>query len=327
MKAVRVTEGLQKSTSKDPEKGGPKPEGHPPAQSPKELQEGLADMAKDLCQCTHARARHNPLSGSVNHTEGKCYVEGCLCRHFSMPPPDKIREIDRIELKEVSATEDGHGIGGAVLKEKGNEGDICECGHKRFEHGSYTNNCWEKKCECKTFISRKGRAAEENEKIKEKFVPVGEFEQETDGYVAVPSWMAMRMVGLALDVQEFDGGSEEWKRIDASFVFRLNMEAKYRATKEAVERVKELDRRHGTMKPADDGMEAERGFLRALAVAYSLWLRLPPQHPDEQRGMADVMHAAQDLVAVRFARRAFPGDWPVVKPPPPVRDDNRDDGK
>ena len=49
----------------------------------------------------------------------------------------------------------------------------------------------------------------------------------------------------------------------------------------------------------------------ALQKFYSLFLKLPRQHPDEARDAADAIHRLQDLMAVRIVRRCYPKYWPT----------------
>lgn len=60
-----------------------------------------------------------------------------------------------------------------------------------------------------------------------------------------------------------------------------------------------------------DGLTDEEGVVMdALCLATNAFADLPRQHPDELRDFCDGIHRAQDALAVRICRRAFPVGWP-----------------
>lgn len=60
-----------------------------------------------------------------------------------------------------------------------------------------------------------------------------------------------------------------------------------------------------------DGLTEEEGVVMdALCDAANAFGKLPSQHPDEARDFCDAIHRAQDLLAVRIARRLYPKGWP-----------------
>lgn len=67
--------------------------------------------------------------------------------------------------------------------------------------------------------------------------------------------------------------------------------------------------------------DAEKKTLEALAEAWHRFLQLDRQHPDEADEFRAAIHRAQDLIAVRVARRADPATWPTHGPSssPPAR--------
>jgi biotin synthase-related radical SAM superfamily protein len=63
-----------------------------------------------------------------------------------------------------------------------------------------------------------------------------------------------------------------------------------------------------------DGLTWEEGeVIDRLFEAVEAYNRLPVQHPDEPREFADAIHAAQNQMAVRIARRHYSEGWPVVE--------------
>ena len=55
--------------------------------------------------------------------------------------------------------------------------------------------------------------------------------------------------------------------------------------------------------------EQETEFHDTLQKAWGLFLKLPIQHPDDQRDCCDAIHRIQDLLAMRIARRSYPKCW------------------
>jgi hypothetical protein len=49
----------------------------------------------------------------------------------------------------------------------------------------------------------------------------------------------------------------------------------------------------------------ERSVINTLATAWSLYLNLPQEHPDDQTEFRRAIHAAQNLVLARPGRRQF----------------------
>lgn len=49
--------------------------------------------------------------------------------------------------------------------------------------------------------------------------------------------------------------------------------------------------------------------MDALTEAMRAYMALPVGHPDEPDEFADAIHRAQDLLAVRIARRYHPAGW------------------
>ena len=50
-------------------------------------------------------------------------------------------------------------------------------------------------------------------------------------------------------------------------------------------------------------------ILDALALAWRVWCQLPDQHPDDPAEFRFFIHALQNLVSWRVARRVNPGVW------------------
>lgn len=69
----------------------------------------------------------------------------------------------------------------------------------------------------------------------------------------------------------------------------------------------------GTSLPAmarEDGLtEAEGEVMDALCEAVAAWEQLEKQHPSEAEDFYAAIHRAQDLLAVRIARRHYPEGW------------------
>jgi hypothetical protein len=53
----------------------------------------------------------------------------------------------------------------------------------------------------------------------------------------------------------------------------------------------------------------EKAVLASLVAAWQQYVALPVEHPDEIRDFTDAIHRAQDLLAIRVARRADPDTW------------------
>lgn len=60
--------------------------------------------------------------------------------------------------------------------------------------------------------------------------------------------------------------------------------------------------------------EAEKNVLTHLASAWNEFVKLPENHPSEREEFMHAIHAAQDILAVRVARRADPETWPTFLP-------------
>ena len=60
----------------------------------------------------------------------------------------------------------------------------------------------------------------------------------------------------------------------------------------------------------DDGLtDGEGDVLDALCDAFVGYSDLPVEHPDEPDEFRAAIHRAQDLLAVRIARRDYPAGW------------------
>lgn len=57
--------------------------------------------------------------------------------------------------------------------------------------------------------------------------------------------------------------------------------------------------------------DSEQKVMDALVLAFNEFAKIERQHPDEMRDFTDAIHRAQDLLAVRIARREFPDGWPT----------------
>jgi hypothetical protein len=57
---------------------------------------------------------------------------------------------------------------------------------------------------------------------------------------------------------------------------------------------------------------AEAAVSEALAKAYSGYLGLPVQHPEEQDEFRVAFHRLQELLAMRVVRREYPKGWPTI---------------
>lgn len=51
--------------------------------------------------------------------------------------------------------------------------------------------------------------------------------------------------------------------------------------------------------------------MDTLMIAADFYSMLPVQHEDEPREFFDAIHAAQNQLAVRVARRHYPEGWPT----------------
>lgn len=61
-----------------------------------------------------------------------------------------------------------------------------------------------------------------------------------------------------------------------------------------------------------DGLTEDEGVVAdALVAAVHAWRALPVQHPDETREFIDAIHACQNLLPIRIARREYPAGWPT----------------
>jgi hypothetical protein len=69
--------------------------------------------------------------------------------------------------------------------------------------------------------------------------------------------------------------------------------------------------------------DAEKKTLEALAEAWWRFLELERQHPDEVDEFRSAIHRAQDLIAVRVARRADPATWATHESGPIQESDAR----
>jgi len=66
-----------------------------------------------------------------------------------------------------------------------------------------------------------------------------------------------------------------------------------------------------TINPDTGLTPAEQAVHDALVEAVRAYNALPVQHPNEPRDFTDAIHRAQDLLAVRIARRHYPIGWPI----------------
>ena len=57
----------------------------------------------------------------------------------------------------------------------------------------------------------------------------------------------------------------------------------------------------------------EKKILTHLAHAWSLFLKLDKQHPDEERDFVDGIHKCQYLIGMRIARKYEPKIFPIKK--------------
>lgn len=63
---------------------------------------------------------------------------------------------------------------------------------------------------------------------------------------------------------------------------------------------------------ADNGLtDDEQIVMDKLMDAYSAFIRLAREHPDEMRDFVDGVHRCQDVLAVRICRRIYPKGWPT----------------
>lgn len=61
-----------------------------------------------------------------------------------------------------------------------------------------------------------------------------------------------------------------------------------------------------------DGLTKEEGqVMDALVSAWSAFVGLQRQHPQELDDFSFGIHKCQDLLAVRIARRVYPEGWPT----------------
>ncbi len=57
--------------------------------------------------------------------------------------------------------------------------------------------------------------------------------------------------------------------------------------------------------------EKEQLVMDKLMEAYSAFLDLSKEHPDERSDFVDGIHRCQDVLAVRICRRIYPKGWPT----------------
>ncbi len=55
----------------------------------------------------------------------------------------------------------------------------------------------------------------------------------------------------------------------------------------------------------------EKECMDGLMKAYSAFLKMDRQHPDEMRDFINPLHRMQELLAIRVIRREFPKFWPT----------------
>ena len=58
--------------------------------------------------------------------------------------------------------------------------------------------------------------------------------------------------------------------------------------------------------------DKEEKVLRAVGDVYRYWRELPVQHPDDIGDIINAVHAIQNLLTNRIARRNYPETW-VIK--------------
>ncbi|HXI36236.1 MAG TPA: hypothetical protein VNH80_04930 [Burkholderiales bacterium] len=64
--------------------------------------------------------------------------------------------------------------------------------------------------------------------------------------------------------------------------------------------------------PRHDGLTFEEGnVMDALTSAVEYFDKLDEQHPNDTHEFYTAIHVAQDLLAVRIARRLYPEGWPT----------------
>ena len=63
--------------------------------------------------------------------------------------------------------------------------------------------------------------------------------------------------------------------------------------------------------------QEEREILDLLASAWNRFVELTDKHPSDCEEFRLAIHAAQNLIAFRIARRADPEVWSGAKEPPP----------
>jgi hypothetical protein len=61
--------------------------------------------------------------------------------------------------------------------------------------------------------------------------------------------------------------------------------------------------------------DEEDQILKHLTAAHNLFVKLPSQHPMEQLEWALRLHALQDMIAMRVARRVEPDTFPTFAEP------------
>lgn len=60
----------------------------------------------------------------------------------------------------------------------------------------------------------------------------------------------------------------------------------------------------------EDGLTNEEGWVMdALVDAANIYAELPVEHPSESYEFVAAIHRAQDLLAIRIARREYPEGW------------------
>lgn len=62
----------------------------------------------------------------------------------------------------------------------------------------------------------------------------------------------------------------------------------------------------------DDGLtDAEGQVMDDLLSSWDKYCKLPQQHPDEIDEFIVALHALQNLLTIRIARRCYPKGWPI----------------
>jgi hypothetical protein len=102
-----------------------------------------------------------------------------------------------------------------------------------------------------------------------------------------------------------------------------NAERKCKVYVSPVKEEKTLDEKD-EINPISGLTYREQDCMDSLTKAVKEWSALTREHPDEMKEFIDAIHRAQDLLAVRIARREYPKGWFNMNNPEALLRENKD---